>query len=123
MSDEKHNVNPETFKLLGERILVRMDEEMRMTASGTLYLPDDSEEHVYACGRVLKLGTGRTTKKGVVRVQGVEVGEKVAFIKFVKETHTHKSLREVLGPDLIILGPDDILLVGGDELVAEKLND
>lgn len=101
------------LKLMGDRILVKLDPESKKTISGLLFKPDDAHETVFRTGEVIAVGPGRWPDKGNERIpMPVERGEGVLFIKFVAtSTKTAESLKVHLGEDEALLQPNDILLV------------
>jgi hypothetical protein len=51
---------------------------------------------------------------------GVEVGERVLFVKFaVTHTETSKRIQQIVGKDFGMIQPHDILLAGPD---VDKVN-
>jgi co-chaperonin GroES (HSP10) len=106
-----------TFKalrLMGDRILVKMDPEKDTVAGGVLFKPDDAYETILRTGVVTQVGPGKWTKDGKKRMPvGVEVGEGVVFNRFIaSDTKTAQALHgAVLEPDEGLLDPKDILVV------------
>jgi len=101
------------LKLMGDRILVRMDPESEKTISGLLFKPDDAHETVFRTGEVIDVGPGKWIDKKNERIpMPVERGEGVLFIKFVAtSTKTAESLKAHLGDAEALLQPNDVLLV------------
>ena len=60
---------------------------------------------------MLAVGDGTPTKAGKIPVSGIEVGNKVAFIKFLREAQTNKALASTLGDGLIIIELKDVVLI------------
>lgn len=100
------------LRLMGDRILVKIDPESEKTASGLLFKPDDAHETIVQTGEVIDVGPGRWAEKEHRRIPvGVEPGEGVVFVKFVAtSTKTAESLKAHLSKDEAILQPGDILL-------------
>jgi len=101
------------LRLMGDRVLIRLDPESDKTMSGLLFKPDDAHESVLRTGEVIDVGPGRWTEKGDKRIPlGVEIGEGVVFIKFVAtNTKTAESLQMHLNEGEALITPNDILLV------------
>ncbi len=88
---------------LGDKILVRRLKPSEKTAGG-LYLPDSSQGKPTE-GRVLSVGSGRTTKSGVKVKSQVSDGDRVVFSSWAGTEIT------VDGAEVLILSEDDILAV------------
>lgn len=101
------------LRLMGDRILVRVDPESDMVASGLLFKPDDAHETIIQTGEVLDVGPGRWAERKNERIPvGVEPGEGVVFIKFVAtNTKTAQALQAHLNDNEALLTPNDVLLV------------
>jgi co-chaperonin GroES (HSP10) len=97
---------------MGDRILVKIDPESKVTASGLLVKPDDAHESIVQTGVVVDVGPGRWAEEKNVRIPvGVEPGEGVLFVKFTAtSTKTAQSLQAHLDKDEALLQPNDILL-------------
>ncbi len=78
-------------------MLVRFDpseDGERPSESGMLVIPGGQVENIYQWGTVLRVGPGMWSKKGAVRVAtGVHPGDRVLFIRFLKNTHSGEALR------------------------------
>jgi len=71
---------------------------------GILYKPDNAHENAIGYGIVEAIGDGIRTKKGVlVPITDLKVGDKVAFIKFLKEVHTNVAASHIIGEDRLLL--------------------
>lgn len=103
-----------TLRPLNDNIVIKIDPESNqvMTGSGiTLYKPDGACEHVLNTGEVVSTGAGKKCRKGTVPT-GVEPGDGVLFIKFIAGyTETNKAIQHVIGKNLAVIKPKDILLV------------
>ena len=108
------------FRLINERILVQMDEESDKVGEGLLYKPENAHEHAYGTGTILAFGyvTERklpdTTKTKAVEpfpIPDIEVGLKGLFIKFRKLQDSNKVMQEIYGDGVILLKPDDLIVV------------
>lgn len=65
---------------LGDRVLVKRDEEPEMTKGG-IYLPGAAQEEPQL-GIVERVGAGKVLENGEVRPLNVKVGDKVIFGKY-----------------------------------------
>ena len=105
------------LRLLGDRVLIKMDPESDMMASGLLHKPEVAHDGIMRTAEVMQVGPGKwKEKKGMPTREripvGVEVGEGVVFIKFVADsTKTAQALQFHLEKDEAILSPNDVLLV------------
>lgn len=106
------------LRLLGDKILVRMDPEDNTVAGGLLYKPDDAYETIMRTGEVVSVGPGRWASDGDVPLNkrcpvGVEVGDGVVFNRFIAtHTKTAQTLHQYLLKDEeALIGPKDVLLV------------
>ena len=102
---------------LKDWILVQYDpkEDTDKTSSGGIVLPGSAVEDVNQWGTVLAVGTGVVTKKGVRRPLQVEEGDRVLYIRYLKETHTGQTLRRQS-----CIGNNQFLIREGDILAIEK---
>ncbi|MDO8514186.1 MAG: co-chaperone GroES [bacterium] len=66
------------IQLLGDRVLVRPEEQMKKTASGIL-IPDTAKQEKATRGTVLSVGPGRMNDDGKVLPMSLKVGQKVYF--------------------------------------------
>jgi co-chaperonin GroES (HSP10) len=101
------------IRLMGPRLLVEMDdEEAFFKGYNSIIKPDSVHDSAQGWGKVLSLGTGTRLKDGsMAPIEGVRVGDRVAFVKFLKEAQTNKSVAALLGDDKIIIELRDILVV------------
>lgn len=65
---------------LGDRVLVKQDEESQKTEGG-LYLPETAKEAPH-WGKVVRTGPGKTLDDGKLRPVTVKVGDRVIFGKY-----------------------------------------
>ena len=100
------------MKLMRDCILVALDPEPNTTVSGLLFKPEIANEHILRTAKVVQVGPGKWVGCPAVRAPvGVEPGEGVVIIKFVAtHTETAKSIQSVIGKELAIIHPEDILL-------------
>lgn len=94
------------FRVLGKRVLIEMDPVPKESRTGMIVYPDGAIEHVSRTGIVRAIGPD---------FHGVEIGELVSFVRFQTEVHTNLQLRDKLGSEILILKPEDILLIGSVE--------
>ena len=101
------------LRLMGDNILVRLDEDSELTSSGIIVRPTDAMETIFRTGEVVAVGPGRRSKKGDNLVPvGVEVGEGVVLNRFVvTNTKTAEALHQ------FILETDEGLIKGSDILL------
>ena len=100
------------IQLMGDRVLVQMDPLKVMSDGGIFYPNDDAvtEEDIHVWGTVLATGPGKWAKKAAKRVpMGVEVGDRVLFIRYLAKVQTNRSLSVFLEDGQIILEESDIL--------------
>lgn len=100
-----------TVTPLGPRLLIEIEPEAGTFQGSSLIKPDTVHESAVGWGKVLAIGSGTPTKAGLVPVEGIKVGNKVAFIKFLREAHTNKALASTLGDDLLIIELKDVVLI------------
>jgi chaperonin GroES len=86
---------------LGDRVLVKQDEEPEMTKGG-IYLPDAAKE-TPQWGEVREVGQGRCLESGELRPLTVKKGNKVIFGKY------SGTKIKVNGEELLFLREDDIM--------------
>jgi co-chaperonin GroES (HSP10) len=98
------------IRILGNRLLVKIDEPPKSSSSGLIVYPNGAMEHVNNTGTILAFGT---IWKGAERIPipGLEVGLKVVFVRFLAEQHTNKNIQHTLGAGMIQLAPSDIQLL------------
>jgi chaperonin GroES len=65
---------------LGERVLVKQDEEVQKTEGG-IYLPETAKE-APQWGVVVRVGTGKVLDNGDVRPLTLKEGDKIIFGKY-----------------------------------------
>jgi chaperonin GroES len=94
----------DTFKPLGDRVLVKRLEGKEKTAGG-IYIPDAAKEKAQI-GEVLAVGPGaKADKEGNLIKPAVKVGDKVYFGKYAGT--------EVLGQDTLVIREEEILGIIG----------
>ena len=100
------------MRMMNDYILVALDPESSMMAGGLLHKPETANEHILRTARVVQVGPGKWVGDPAVRSpMEVQPGDGVVFIKFVAtHTETAKSIQAVVGKDLAIIHPEDILV-------------
>lgn len=100
------------MKMMNDCILVALDQESDKIVSGLLFKPDTANEHVFRTAKVVQVGPGKWVGDPAVRApMAVKPGDGVVFVKFVAtHTETAKAIQHVVGKDLAIIHPEDILL-------------
>ena len=92
-----------SFKVVGNRVVVRQTESVEKTASGIL-LPDTAKEKPFE-GEVVAVGPGRTLEDGTREVMDVKAGDRVIFSKY-------GGLEvKIDNVDYLVLRQDDILVI------------
>ncbi len=89
------------LKVLGDRVLVKVDEEQESKTEGGILLPDTARKKPQR-GTVLGVGQGVTLDNGKVLPLDVKVGDRVVFSKY-GGTEVKDDAEEYL-----ILNADDI---------------
>lgn len=94
----KLKVNP-----LGDRVLVKQDEEPQKTEGG-IYLPDTAKE-APQYGTIVRVGPGKLLDNGQVRELSVKEGDKIIFGKY-------SGTKVKIGTEeLLFMREDDIIAV------------
>lgn len=88
---------------LGDRLLVRQDEEEHKTKGG-IYLPEAAKE-APQWGTIIRAGTGKVLENGEIRALSVKEGDKVIFGKY---SGTKVKMDE---EELLFMREDDIMAV------------
>lgn len=105
-------ITPEGTKIriMGNRLLVKIDKPSEKTASGLILYPGGAMEHANNTGTILAFGT---IWRGAERIPipGLEIGLKVLFVRFLAEQHTNENFQHLVGPGLIQMAPNDIQLI------------
>ena len=65
-----------SFKPLGNRVVVKPNEEDQQVSSGGIYIPDTAKEKPQQ-GEILAVGPGKLSDEGARITPDVEVGQKV----------------------------------------------
>jgi chaperonin GroES len=92
-----------SVEILGDRVLIRKTSNDESSAGGIVVLATPTDAPLQ--GRVLKVGEGRTTKKGTVIPLTVKVDDVVAY-------YPNAGISVKLdGEDLLVLREDEIYAV------------
>jgi co-chaperonin GroES (HSP10) len=130
------------IRMHGDWLMVLLDPDpVEKVTTGGIHIPQTATDNILRTGTVVLKGPGKwavkpwlkpnraardgTNEDGSPRMVvgpqyrrmplGVEVGERVLFIKFaVSHTETSKRIQQIVGKDFGFLQPSDILLAGGD---------
>lgn len=98
MSANKVKVKP-----LGDRVLVKQDDEVQKTEGG-IFLPETAKE-APQWGTVVRVGTGKVMENGQVRTLSVKEGDKIIFGKY-------SGTKVKMGQDeLLFMREEDIMAV------------
>jgi len=107
------------LRLLGPRVLVKMDEEPETFFGTGLVKPETVHERAETEGTVVCVGTGYPIKKGpnAGKDRPIELnpGDRVGFIKFHSDTGENPRLQSLMGSGYLILKTHDILYVREDD--------
>ena len=90
------------IKLLSDRILIETDDKETKTGSG-LIIPPKNEPGDVQIGTVVEVGPGKVTDGALMKVQGIEKGDRVMF-----QFGTPMSLE---GKNYILVGEADVVMV------------
>jgi co-chaperonin GroES (HSP10) len=105
---------------MNDRILVEIDkEDLHLIEDSILIKPEKAHDTVYTWATVIAVGPGRWSKpkkgKDQVRVpMGIKVGDRVCFVKFLRNTKTGEALQARLPDNHLIIQEQDV------ELIEEK---
>jgi len=94
---------------------VQMEKEPKTFKGSQLAKPDTVHETAVGWGEVVALGHGHYTGKGIVPMTELKVGDRVAFIKFLKEAQTNKAIQHTIGEGRLMLKIEDVLVVQSGE--------
>lgn len=89
------------FKPLSNRIVVKPDQEMSITAGG-IYLPDQAKEKPVA-GTVVSVGAGKRLENGMIIPVQVNAGDHIIYNKWAGTEIT------IDGENLLIMLDSDVL--------------
>lgn len=99
------------FRILGNRVLVRADKPRELSKNGLIQFPNGAMEQVNTTGTILAYGTVNTKKGECPPIEGIEVGEKVVFIRFLADQHSSKAMQARLEDGVFSIAPSDIILI------------
>ncbi len=91
-----------TFKPLGNRVVVRPNEDAEQVSSGGIYIPDTAKEKPQG-GTIVAAGPGRVTDDGSRVPMDVAVGDKVVYSKYAGTEYKEGDI------EYLVLREDDIL--------------
>jgi len=102
----------EIFRVVGDKVLVRMDPDADTTASGLIHIPGTAHETVVGTGTVLAYGMKHPKKSATpVPIPDIEVGKKCCFIKFLKNQGANQQFRQMHESDVVLLQSKDIMFL------------
>ncbi len=100
---------------LKDRVLVQFDpaEDGEREILSGIIAPAKAVDDVHQWGTVLAVGKGRISRKGIRIPPQVKPGDRVLYIRYLKETHTGQSLRAAscIGQDQFLIHEEDILAI------------
>jgi len=100
---------------VGDRVLVQFDplEDAEREIIPGVLAPARAVDDVHQWGTVLAVGAGRLTKKDILVPPQVAPGDRVLYIRYLKNTHTGDSIRAsgCIGHDQFIIHEGDILAI------------
>lgn len=113
-----------TLRLLGDRIMVRLERPMsrRVEDGGVLiYYPEGShggDAEINTWGEVLQVGPGRWARNprngletGERIPMDVKAGDRVMVVWYLTKVETQKAIQALVGEDTIIIKPEDVICV------------
>lgn len=110
------------LKILGDDILVKMD-ELRETTSGGIHIPDTAGDRgdagILATGTVVAYGFANTKSRPRPPIGGLKIGDKVAFIRFLKEQETNRQF--FVRFDLVKIKESSVIVVFDPEDIDRVL--
>ena len=90
------------LKPLGDRVVLKPDEEQAQKSAGGIFIPDTAKEKPQQ-GTVVAVGPGRVTDDGKTLPMTVVVGEKVIYSKYSGTEYTED------GVEYLIVREGDVL--------------
>lgn len=109
----------------GDQVLLRLEPEQdHFSQAPSLFRPDAvKQDHVFCLARVLAVGPGKYTKKGVCVPVALNEGQRVMFVKFLAtHTKTGQSLQQVIGDDCALVKEADVLCEVDDDFDVQTLS-
>lgn len=103
---------------LGDWILVEHDPSKDVTDGG-IVIPEGAHDEVHEWGTVIAVGPGRFYEK-IWDTVPLEVGpgDRVLYVKFLKNTHTGQAIRHVLDEGTFLIQQKDIIVAEKGEIRA-----
>ena len=90
------------FKPMGNRVVIRPNEQKEQVSSGGIYIPDTAKEKPQE-GTVIAVGPGKLNDDGTRTPMEVAVGDTVVFSKFAGTEHKEGDV------EYLVVREDDIL--------------
>jgi co-chaperonin GroES (HSP10) len=93
---------------LSDWLLVKVDPPSKR--SGIIEIASDNDTSAVRTGTVLRMGPGKVLKKGGRSCVGLQIGDRVAFLRWHQEHRPGKSLKEAVqrnNPEI----EDDLMLI------------
>jgi len=112
---DSSDIHPDVIRPMGPYVLVSVEPRGEKTRGG-LYRPnqDVGREHVMeGVGRVVRVGPGQLTDKGVTLTPPVEPGDRITFRRFLKDAIPLKKVEDV---EHCLLHMNDITMKVGDDV-------
>lgn len=111
MNDTYTAPSGEVVRVVGNNLLVLIDEESKTTRGG-LVIPDTALRSLHLTGKVVAIGhlTGNKLAEKV-SVPGLQIGDHVMFVRFLEKTDSNGDVQRVLGDKVVRIRPADVLLV------------
>ena len=91
-----------TFKPLGNRVVIKPNDEDEQVSAGGIYIPDTAKEKPQE-GTVVAAGPGRITDDGSRIPMEIAVGDKVVYSKYAGTEYKEGDI------EYLVLREDDIL--------------
>jgi len=111
MSDTYRAPSGEVVRVIGNNLLVEIDEEPK-TSRGGLVIPDTALRSLHLTGKVVAVGHLTGEKAAAkVSVPGLQIGDHVMFVRFLEKTDSNNDVQRVLGDKVARIRPADVLLV------------
>lgn len=96
----------QSFKPLGDRVVLEQLEDTTSTTPGGVFIPDNAKDKPQE-GKIIAIGPGRVTDDGKLIEMKVAVGDTVVYSKYAG-TEVKKN-----GSEYIIVRESDILAIVG----------
>ena len=104
-------LNPEKIRVIGARLLIKLDPAPERV--GSILLPEGSLEENHCGATVVAVGTGIETTRGRRPIDDVQKGDRIQVIRMHELTSTNDRIQEKFGDGYVFIRyPDDILYAG-----------